>query len=60
MHVIVGMVVAVVGMIWYGYASSQPGGKERVPSSSSSSSSNEDNEEEAALVKSDHELDENV
>ncbi|XP_057974493.1 UDP-rhamnose/UDP-galactose transporter 6 [Malania oleifera] len=36
-HVIVGMVVAVVGMIWYGNASSKPGGKERrshsIPSS---------------------------
>ncbi|KAL5751911.1 hypothetical protein ACOSP7_022082 [Xanthoceras sorbifolium] len=29
MHVIVGMVIAVVGMIWYGNASSKPGGKER-------------------------------
>lgn len=28
-HVVVGMVIAVVGMIWYGNASSKPGGKER-------------------------------
>ncbi|GAV75417.1 TPT domain-containing protein [Cephalotus follicularis] len=28
-HVILGMVIAVVGMIWYGNASSKPGGKER-------------------------------
>ncbi|TKY51451.1 UDP-galactose transporter 2 [Spatholobus suberectus] len=29
-HVVVGMVIAVVGMIWYGNASSKPGGKERL------------------------------
>ncbi|XP_062159818.1 UDP-rhamnose/UDP-galactose transporter 6 [Alnus glutinosa] len=29
MHVVLGMVIAVVGMIWYGNASSKPGGKER-------------------------------
>ncbi|KAK7279792.1 hypothetical protein RJT34_24850 [Clitoria ternatea] len=29
-HVVIGMVIAVVGMIWYGNASSKPGGKERV------------------------------
>ncbi|ONK76908.1 uncharacterized protein A4U43_C02F1140 [Asparagus officinalis] len=28
-HVVVGMILAVVGMIWYGNASSKPGGKER-------------------------------
>ncbi|XP_072997009.1 UDP-rhamnose/UDP-galactose transporter 6-like isoform X1 [Typha latifolia] len=28
-HVILGMILAVVGMIWYGNASSKPGGKER-------------------------------
>ncbi|KAK8956885.1 UDP-galactose transporter 2 [Platanthera zijinensis] len=28
-HVILGMLLAVVGMIWYGNASSKPGGKER-------------------------------
>lgn len=29
LHVIVGMIIAVVGMMWYGNASSKPGGKER-------------------------------
>ncbi|ESW23963.1 hypothetical protein PHAVU_004G090700 [Phaseolus vulgaris] len=29
LHVVFGMVIAVVGMIWYGNASSKPGGKER-------------------------------
>ncbi|XP_027363667.1 UDP-rhamnose/UDP-galactose transporter 6-like [Abrus precatorius] len=29
-HVVLGMVIAVVGMIWYGNASSKPGGKERL------------------------------
>ncbi|TXG60468.1 hypothetical protein EZV62_015041 [Acer yangbiense] len=28
-HVILGMVIAIVGMVWYGNASSKPGGKER-------------------------------
>lgn len=28
-HVVVGMLIAVVGMMWYGNASSKPGGKER-------------------------------
>ena len=28
MHVVLGMVIAVVEMIWYGNASSKPGGKE--------------------------------
>lgn len=28
-QVVVGMIVAIVGMIWYGNASSKPGGKER-------------------------------
>ncbi|KAL2453452.1 Nucleotide-sugar transporter family protein [Abeliophyllum distichum] len=28
-HVVLGMIVAVIGMIWYGYVSSLPGGKER-------------------------------
>lgn len=30
-HVVFGMGVAIIGMIWYGNASSQPGGKERIP-----------------------------
>lgn len=29
MQVVLGMVLAVCGMIWYGNASSKPGGKER-------------------------------
>ncbi|KAG4984061.1 hypothetical protein AAZX31_10G210100 [Glycine max] len=29
-HVVLGMVIAVFGMIWYGNASSKPGGKERL------------------------------
>ncbi|XP_044469330.1 UDP-rhamnose/UDP-galactose transporter 4 [Mangifera indica] len=29
LHVILGMIIAVLGMIWYGNASSKPGGKER-------------------------------
>lgn len=29
LHVVVGMVIAVVGMVWYGNASAKPGGKER-------------------------------
>lgn len=28
-HVVIGMILAVIGMIWYGNASSKPGGKER-------------------------------
>ncbi|XP_076947840.1 UDP-rhamnose/UDP-galactose transporter 6-like [Bidens hawaiensis] len=29
LHVVVGMIIAIVGMIWYGNASLKPGGKER-------------------------------
>ena len=29
MQVVLGMIIAVVGMMWYGNASSKPGGKER-------------------------------
>ncbi|XP_058188820.1 UDP-rhamnose/UDP-galactose transporter 6 [Rhododendron vialii] len=36
LHVVVGMVIAVVGMVWYGNASSKPGGKERRSHSMSS------------------------
>lgn len=35
-QVILGMILAVAGMIWYGSASSKPGGKERRSYSSSS------------------------
>jgi solute carrier family 35 protein E3 len=29
LHVVLGMTIAIAGMIWYGNASSKPGGKER-------------------------------
>lgn len=29
LHVVLGMIIAIVGMVWYGNASSKPGGKER-------------------------------
>ncbi|XP_073143723.1 UDP-rhamnose/UDP-galactose transporter 6 [Henckelia pumila] len=38
LHVVFGMIIAVVGMIWYGNASSKPGGKERRSLSMSRSS----------------------
>ncbi|XP_051126706.1 UDP-rhamnose/UDP-galactose transporter 4 isoform X2 [Andrographis paniculata] len=47
LHVVIGMIVAILGMIWYGHASSQPGGKERIPQQFSSKM-----EEEIGLVKS--------
>ena len=31
LHVVLGMIIAILGMIWYGNVSSLPGGKERVP-----------------------------
>ncbi|KAL3504536.1 hypothetical protein ACH5RR_034377 [Cinchona calisaya] len=37
LHVVIGMIIAVVGMVWYGNASSKPGGKERYSHSSRSS-----------------------
>ncbi|XP_057504610.1 UDP-rhamnose/UDP-galactose transporter 6 [Actinidia eriantha] len=37
LHVVLGMVIAVIGMVWYGNASSKPGGKERRSLSMSSS-----------------------
>ncbi|KAL0378872.1 UNVERIFIED_CONTAM: UDP-rhamnose/UDP-galactose transporter 6 [Sesamum radiatum] len=54
LHVVVGMMVAIVGMMWYGHASSQPGGKERLPPPSNNKS-----EEAIGLVKS-NEHDEKV
>ncbi|KAL0449211.1 UNVERIFIED_CONTAM: UDP-rhamnose/UDP-galactose transporter 6 [Sesamum latifolium] len=54
LHVVVGMMVAIVGMMWYGHASSQPGGKERLPPPS-----NNKLEEAIGLVKS-NEHDEKV
>ncbi|KAK8964282.1 UDP-galactose transporter 2 [Platanthera guangdongensis] len=41
-HVILGMLLAVVGMIWYGNASSKPGGKERRSFSTPSDKSQKD------------------
>lgn len=29
LQVVIGMIIAVIGMVWYGNASSKPGGKER-------------------------------
>lgn len=37
LQVIIGMAIAILGMIWYGNASSKPGGKERRSFSSTSS-----------------------
>lgn len=37
LQVIIGMIIAILGMIWYGNASSKPGGKERRTFSSPSS-----------------------
>ncbi|KAL8047286.1 hypothetical protein ABFX02_08G230300 [Erythranthe guttata] len=54
LHVVVGMMVAIVGMVWYGHASSRPGGKERAPPPS-----NNTVEEEVGLVKA-NEIDEKV
>lgn len=51
LHVIMGMIFAVAGMIWYGHASSQPGGKER---SQPPSNINNKPEEEIGLVKSEN------
>lgn len=41
LHVVFGMIVAVMGMVWYGNASSKPGGKER-PKHSESSEQNDE------------------
>ncbi|XP_057776179.1 UDP-rhamnose/UDP-galactose transporter 6-like [Salvia miltiorrhiza] len=38
MQVVIGMIIAVIGMIWYGNASSKPGGKERRSHSASRNS----------------------
>nr|XP_029122927.1 UDP-rhamnose/UDP-galactose transporter 6 [Elaeis guineensis]XP_029122928.1 UDP-rhamnose/UDP-galactose transporter 6 [Elaeis guineensis] len=56
LHVVLGMILAVVGMIWYGSASSKPGGKER-----RSYSMPTDKSQKHGLVLSDSgELDEKV
>ncbi|CAA0839196.1 Nucleotide-sugar transporter family protein [Striga hermonthica] len=54
-HVVVGMMFAIIGMVWYGQASSQPGGKDRP----SLPPAGEKPEEEIGLVKS-TEVDEKV
>ncbi|GER35114.1 nucleotide-sugar transporter family protein [Striga asiatica] len=54
-HVVVGMMFAIVGMVWYGQASSQPGGKDRP----SLPPSGEKPEDEIGLVKA-TEVDEKV
>lgn len=48
LHVVLGMIIAILGMIWYGKTSSLPGGKERVPSSPSDTNP----EELSSLVES--------
>lgn len=48
LHVVLGMIIAILGMIWYGNTSSLPGGKERVPSSPSDTNP----EELSSLVES--------
>lgn len=53
-HVVVGMVIAVIGMVWYGRVSSQPGGKERIHSPA-----NNMLESEVHLIKS-NKTDDNV
>ncbi|CAI9109164.1 OLC1v1008933C1 [Oldenlandia corymbosa var. corymbosa] len=47
-HVILGMMIAILGMIWYGNASSRPGGKERGPAAPSTNNP----EELSVLVQS--------
>ncbi|XP_027079210.1 UDP-rhamnose/UDP-galactose transporter 6 [Coffea eugenioides] len=48
LHVVLGMIIAILGMIWYGNVSSLPGGKERVPPPPSDN----DPEELSSLVES--------
>lgn len=55
LHVVLGMILAVVGMIWYGNASSKPGGKERRSYSMPSDKSQKD-----GLLTESGELDEKV
>ncbi|KAL3524701.1 hypothetical protein ACH5RR_013073 [Cinchona calisaya] len=52
LHVVLGMIIAIIGMIWYGNASSLPGGKERVPSPS------DNNLEELSVLVESTQLDE--
>ncbi|KAJ7945312.1 UDP-galactose transporter 2-like [Quillaja saponaria] len=44
LHVVMGMIIAILGMLWYGNASSKPGGKERHSYSVTASSSQKDDE----------------
>ncbi|KAF3440487.1 hypothetical protein FNV43_RR18771 [Rhamnella rubrinervis] len=46
LHVVIGMIIAIMGMVWYGNASSKPGGKER------RSLSNNKSQKHAALSES--------
>lgn len=55
LHVVLGMILAVVGMIWYGNASSKPGGKERRSYSLPSDKSQKD-----GLLTESEQLDEKV
>lgn len=40
-QVVIGMIIAIIGMMWYGNASSKPGGKERRSHSMTRSSSSQ-------------------
>ncbi|XP_010906037.1 UDP-rhamnose/UDP-galactose transporter 6-like [Elaeis guineensis] len=55
LHVVLGMILAVVGMIWYGSSSSKPGGKERRSYSMSS-----DKSQKHGVLSDSRELDEKV
>ncbi|RAL45727.1 unnamed protein product [Cuscuta campestris] len=44
LQVVIGMIIAVMGMVWYGNASSKPGGKERRSHSMSKSGQQKDSE----------------
>lgn len=56
LHVVLGMIIAIVGMIWYGNASSKPGGKERRSVSSPSNKAEKQN----GLLSESSDLDEKV
>ncbi|ONK67469.1 uncharacterized protein A4U43_C05F380 [Asparagus officinalis] len=55
LHVVLGMILAIIGMIWYGNASSKPGGKERRNYSTISEKSHKD-----GLLSESRELDDKV
>lgn len=52
LHVVLGMIVAVAGMIWYGNASSKAGGKERgiPPTTTNKSQKSEDSSAEFSEI----------